>query len=66
MVSNLLSDYKWLNIIPPAPFNLDGLLSILKNLLLRRGIDRRMRFAGVRAALKARQVIRTDLRKSAG
>ena len=66
MVSNLLLDYKWLNIIPPAPFNLDGLLSILKNLLLRRGIDRRMRFAGARAALKARQIIRTDLRKNAG
>ena len=66
MVSNLLLDYKWLNIIPPAPFDLDGLLSILKNLLLRRGIDRRMRFAVARATLKARQIIRTDLRKNAG
>jgi hypothetical protein len=59
MVSNLLLDYNSLNITPPAPFNLDGLLSILQNLLLRRGIDRGMRFAGVRAALKAKQIVRT-------
>ena len=66
MVSNLLLDYKWLNITPRTPFDLDGLLSILKTLLLRRGVDRRMRFAGVRAILKARQIIRTDLLKNAG
>jgi hypothetical protein len=66
MISNLLLDYKWLNIIPHTPFNLDGVLSILKILLLRRGIHRRMRFAGVRAVLKARQFIRADLRKNAG
>jgi hypothetical protein len=66
MVSNLLLDYKWLNINPRTPFDLDGVLSILKNLLFRRGIDRRMRFAEVRAALKARQIIRMDLRRDAG
>jgi hypothetical protein len=66
MVSNLLLDYKWSDIIPPTPFSLDRVLSILKMLLLRRGIDRRMRFAGVRAILKARQIIRTDLRRNAG
>jgi glycosyltransferase involved in cell wall biosynthesis len=65
MVSNLLLDYKWWNIIPRTPFDLDGMLSILKTLLLRRGVDRRMGFAGVRAALKASQIIRTDLRKNA-
>jgi glycosyltransferase involved in cell wall biosynthesis len=66
MLSNLLLDYKWLNISPRTPFDLDGILSILKTLLLRRGIDRRMRFAEVRAALKAREIIRTDLRKNPG
>jgi hypothetical protein len=66
MVSNLLLDYKWSNITPRTPFDLDGALSILKTLLLRRGVDRRMRFAGVRAVLKARQVIRMDLRENAG
>jgi glycosyltransferase involved in cell wall biosynthesis len=65
-VSDLLLDYKWFNIIPRTPFDLDGMLSILKTLLLRRGIDRRMRFATVRAVLSARQIIRTDLRKNAG
>jgi hypothetical protein len=66
MVSNLLLDYKWLNITPRTPFDLDGVLSILKTLLLRRGVDRRMRFAGVRAVLKARQIIRMDLQKNVG
>jgi glycosyltransferase involved in cell wall biosynthesis len=65
MLSKHILDYKWLNIIPPGPFNLDGMLSILKNLLFRRGIDRRMRFAEVRAAFKARQIIRADLREDA-
>jgi glycosyltransferase involved in cell wall biosynthesis len=61
MVSNFLLDYKWSNIIPETPFDLGGMLSIAKTLLLRRGFDRSMRFAGVRAALKARQLI-TDLK----
>jgi hypothetical protein len=65
-VSDLLLDYKWFNIIPQTPFDLDGMLSILKTLLLRRGIDRRMRFATVRAVLRARQIIRADLRKNSG
>jgi glycosyltransferase involved in cell wall biosynthesis len=66
VMSNLLLDYKWLNITPRTPLDVDGVLSLLKALLLRRGIDRRMRFATLRAVLKARQIIRTDLRKNAG
>jgi hypothetical protein len=71
MLSNFLLNYKWSNIIPRTPFDLDGMLSIAKTLLLRRGVERRMRFAAVRATLKARQIIRTDLKnrrefKSAG
>jgi glycosyltransferase involved in cell wall biosynthesis len=71
MLSNFLLNYKWSNITPRTPFDLDGMLSIAKTLLLRRGVERRMRFAGVRATLKARKIIRTDLKnrrefKSAG
>jgi glycosyltransferase involved in cell wall biosynthesis len=64
MISNLLLDYKWLNITPRSPFDLDGVLSILKNVLFRGGIDRRMRFAEVRAVLKAKRIIRTDLQRN--
>jgi glycosyltransferase involved in cell wall biosynthesis len=65
-VSNLLLDYKWLHSIPRTPFGIDGVLSLLKTIVFRYGIDRRMRFAEMRATVKARQIIRTDLRKSAG
>ena len=62
-LSDLLLDYKWLNIIPASPRCARVLLSVLKTLLLHSGIDRRMRFASVRALAKANRIINGDLKK---
>jgi hypothetical protein len=62
-LSDLLLDYKWLNIIPDSPRRVRVLLSVLKTLLLHSGIDRRMRFASVRALAKANRIIDADLKK---
>jgi Glycosyl transferase family 2 len=62
-LSDLLLDYKWLNIIPGSPLRVRVLLSVLKTLLLHSGIDRRMRFASVRALAKAKRIIDADLKK---
>jgi hypothetical protein len=62
-LSDLLLDYKWLNIIPGSPLSVRVLLSVLKTLLLHSGIDRRMRFASVRALAKANRIIDADLKK---
>src|SRR3984893_1226257 len=62
-LSDLLLDYKWLNIIPDSPRRVRVLLSVLKTLLLYSGIHRRMRFASVRALAKANRIIDTDLKK---
>jgi glycosyltransferase involved in cell wall biosynthesis len=62
-LSDLLLDYKWLNIIPASPLRVRVLLSVLKTLLLHSGIDRRMRFASVRALAKANRIIDADLKK---
>ena len=61
--SDLLLDYKWLNIIPGSPLRVKVLLSVLKTLLLHSGIERRMRFASVRALAKAKRIIDLDLKK---
>ena len=62
-LSDLLLDYKWLNIIPDSPPRVRVFLSVLKSLLLHSGIDRRMRFASVRALTKANKIIDADLKK---
>src|ERR1700730_18098165 len=62
-LSDLLLDYKWLNIIPASPRCVRVLLSVLKTLLLHGGIDRRMRFASVRALAKANRIIDAHLKK---
>ena len=62
-LSDLLLDYKWLNIIPDSPRHVRVLLSVLKTLLLHRGIDRRMRFALVRALARANRIIDAHLKK---
>jgi hypothetical protein len=60
---DLLLDYKWLNIIPDSPMSVKVFLSVLKSLLLHSGIDRRTRFASVRALTKATRIIDADLKK---
>jgi len=61
-LSDLLLHYKWLNIIPDSG-RVRVLLSVLKALLLHSGIDRRTRFASVRALAKAKRIIDADLKK---
>jgi hypothetical protein len=62
-LSNLLLDYKWLNITPASPHWVRVLLLVLKSLLLHSGIDRRTRFGSVRALAKAKRIIDADLKK---
>jgi hypothetical protein len=63
-LSEFLLDYKWRHIIPQSPFSLKTLLSVLKTILLYRGVDREMRFAWLRALAKAKRIIEMDLRKN--
>jgi hypothetical protein len=62
-LSNLLLEYKWLQITPASPRYLRMLLLLLEALLLHGGIDRRTRFASVRALAKANRIIDVDLKK---
>jgi len=57
VMSNLLLEYKWAGRLPNRPLRRWGLLSILKNLLTHRGIDRRMYLATVRAEVTAGRII---------
>jgi len=63
-LSAFLFYYKWQHIIPKSTFSTKTLLSILKTILRYRGLDRKIRFARVRALAKARRIIETDLRKN--
>ena len=65
-ISDFFLDYKWRYVIPQSLFGMKTLLSVLKTLLLYRGVDRRLRLAWVRALVKAKGIIETDLRKAAG
>jgi glycosyltransferase involved in cell wall biosynthesis len=65
-LSFFLLQYKWQHIIPQSPFSLKTLLSVLKTILLTRGVDRDMRLAWVRALTKAKRIIKTDLRTNDG
>lgn len=62
-LSNSLLHYKWQHMIPQSPFSTKTLLSVLKTILLYRGLDRDIRFAWVRALVKAKRIIEMDLRQ---
>jgi hypothetical protein len=63
-LSHFLLHYKWQNIIPKSSFSAKTLLTVVKTILLYRGIDREMRFAWVRALAKANRIIKMDLRRN--
>jgi glycosyltransferase involved in cell wall biosynthesis len=63
-ISNNLLRYKWQHIMPQSPCSIKILVSVLKTILLYRGVDRDIRFALVRALAKARRIIEIDLRKT--
>ena len=65
-LSGILLYYKWQNIIPQSPFSIKTLLSVLKTILLYHGLERDIRFAWVRALVKAKRIIEMDLRKNSG
>jgi glycosyltransferase involved in cell wall biosynthesis len=52
-----LMTYKWSGSVPQSPLRPRALLSMLKNYVTRRGIDRRRYFADVRAVTEARRLI---------
>jgi glycosyltransferase involved in cell wall biosynthesis len=62
-ISTFLLDYKWRQIVPQSPFGLKTLLTVLKTILLYRGLEREKRFAWVRALATAKRIIEGDLRK---
>jgi glycosyltransferase involved in cell wall biosynthesis len=55
--SYLLLTYKWCGSVPNYPFRSRALLSVLKNWVTKRGLDRRRYFADVRAVIEARRLI---------
>jgi glycosyltransferase involved in cell wall biosynthesis len=63
-LSGLLLSYKWQQTLPQSPFNIKMLLSVLKTILLYRGVYRDIRFAWMRALIRANRIIQTDLRKN--
>jgi glycosyltransferase involved in cell wall biosynthesis len=56
-LSGLLLEYKWQGSFPTSPFDLRGILSITKNVMTRRGFDRRVYLARLRAAVAARRLL---------
>ena len=57
--SNFLLAYKWKGDIPKSPLRPWGLLSVLKNIVIQRGLDRQKYLASIRAAISARRIIRS-------
>jgi glycosyltransferase involved in cell wall biosynthesis len=55
--SDILLAYKWKGSVPTSPLRPWGLLSILKNFITQRGLDRQMYFASLRAVIWARRMI---------
>jgi glycosyltransferase involved in cell wall biosynthesis len=65
-VSNYILGYKWQGILPPNPLTPLGFLAVSKNVFTRDRVQRRMYFALMRAALKARHTIIDNQSKISG
>jgi Glycosyl transferase family 2 len=63
-LSNSLLHYKWEHVIPQSPLSIKTLLTVLKTILFYSGVDRKVRFASLRALAKANRIIKEDLRKN--
>jgi glycosyltransferase involved in cell wall biosynthesis len=55
--SNMLLAQKWQGVPVGSPFTVDGILSVLVNYMGRRGLDRRLYFANLRASIKAKRLL---------
>ena len=62
-ISDALLAYKWTGVTPGSPLRPRGLLSILKNLIVRRGFDRQIYCARIRALSAARRIILASRQK---
>ena len=60
--SDALLAYKWGGHLPKSPLRPWGVLSIFKNLLLRRGLERELYLANVRALVSALRIIESEQR----
>jgi hypothetical protein len=58
--SNMLLAQKWQGVPISSPFTVEGILSILVNYVARRGLDRRLYFANLRASIKAKRLVMTE------
>ena len=56
-LSNFLLAYKWQRALPMNPLTPFGFLAALKNIIVRERVERRMYFALMRAAIRARRII---------
>ena len=65
-LSNFLLYYKWKHVVPQPTYSIKTLLTVLKTILLYRDVDRKMRFAWVRALAKANRIINADLQNNNG
>jgi glycosyltransferase involved in cell wall biosynthesis len=63
-LTDLLLAYKWQGRVPRNPMSTHGLLSLAKNCLARRGIDREMYLAYRRATQNARRIIAESQRRA--
>lgn len=61
--SYFLLTYNWTGSLPKHPFRPRALLSMLKNCLTKRGLDRRRYFADVRAVIEARRLVAAQLKR---
>ena len=59
-LTEFLLDYKWRDILPQSRFGIKTLLSVLKTILIYRGVDRKMTFAWLRALAKAKRELRKN------
>lgn len=60
-LSNALLNFKWRGIVPVSPLRPWGLLSIMKNSIIKRGLERQRYFATVRAIISARRMITSNV-----
>jgi glycosyltransferase involved in cell wall biosynthesis len=59
-----LLTYNWSGRFPNSPFRPRALLSMLKNFMIKRGLDRRQYFADIRALIEARRLISASRARS--
>jgi glycosyltransferase involved in cell wall biosynthesis len=65
VASQFLLQYKWQGIMPQNPFSLRGMVSAVRQAIIKRGFRRRMHFAGVRGAIRARSIINAARERTA-